>query len=197
MLFYIAGRVSDQTILEFGTHSDFNLTDFRTAFAQRFGGVYTDYYIYSVDVSNADTVRAMKPDEEFTAVWQDGAIIGLDFTIEDTYRIMRFEPRDENGAVNDTLTANGTDYLDITASVWNPSLTEIDATFNETLQIPIINPDKKHAFIKALFNSGVSVKRFKTLEYGVWNIPCNFKFKDYHIKTTSEQVLDINALMDL
>jgi hypothetical protein len=196
MLFFVAGKIADQTTLEWGIRNNFNLTDFRSAFAKNYGGEYTDYYIYSVDESNAGAVRAMKGDE-FVVVWEDGAITGLDFTPEDTYRIMRFEPRDENGDVNDTLIANGVDYVDITATVWDPTLTNIDTSFNSDVFVPIINPDKKLAEVKITFTNGVSVKRFKTTEYGTWNIPTGYKFKDQKIKITNEMVLDIHAIMNL
>jgi hypothetical protein len=162
----------------------------------RFGGVPNDYFVY---VNSDDSIEAKRvmAEDEFVPVWNNGVITGLDFTPEDSYRIMRFEPRDENGNVNDTLTANGVDYVDITASIWVAGLSAIDTTFNESLQIPIINPDKKQAYIKTAFVNGIATKRFKTLEYGVWNIPNKYKFKDQHIKITDEEVLDINALMDL
>jgi hypothetical protein len=196
MLFYIVGKIADHTILEVGTRAPFNLTDLRSAYASNFGGVYTDYYIYSIEESNPLAIRALREDE-YNVVWEDDAITGLDFTPEDTYRIMRFEPRDENEIVNDTLTANGVDYIDITASVWDCNVSAIDITFNNTILIPITNPDKKTAFVKTTFINGIATKRFKTLEYGIWNIPNGYKFKEDHIKITNEQILDINALMDI
>ena len=54
MVLYIAGKISDKSILESGFRSEFNLTDFKSAFANNYGGVYTDYYIYQDDETSED-----------------------------------------------------------------------------------------------------------------------------------------------
>jgi hypothetical protein len=196
MLFYITGKIADKTIIEYGFRSPFNLTDLRTAFANNNGGVYTDYYIYSIDETQVDAAR-IKNGDEFDAVWEEDSIVGLSFAKEDNYRILRFQVKDDTNQLNDTVTANGIDKLTIYVSVWNSDLLSIDNTFNETLLLPLTDPDKRNAYVKLTIVNGLASKEFKTTKYGIWNIPNNYKFKEYNLKTTSEIILDINALMDL
>jgi hypothetical protein len=196
MLFYIAGKRTDKSTVESGFRTSFENNQLRQSFANNYGGIYTDYFIYSVDESMVDAER-IRNAEEFDAVWEGEDIIGISFNKEDAYKVLRFQVKDITGVNNDTLIADGVDNLIISVSVWNPGLVDIDTSFNEMILLPLTDPDNRRAFVKLQLVNGLASKEFKTTKYGIWNIPNNYKFEGVNLKTTNEMVLDINALMDL
>ena len=200
-MFYIAVRKDTQVELEKGGNSlDFaNSTQrnaFRLALCNNYGIDNSNLSLFYVAESN-DNVARIRNGDTYALVWEDGEVTGFDFSDEDAKNILRFDVKDENNVTNDTLTANGTDYLTIYAYVFLPDLSGLDTSFNQTILIPIIDPSGKNCFIKTAFVNGVSTKVFKTTNYGIWKIPNGYRFTDVPLKISNEITYDINATLDL
>jgi hypothetical protein len=200
-MFFIAARKDTKVELEKGGRNlDFTNSAIRAAFRSslctNYGITDANLSFLYVDEANAAAPRIMNGDN-YSIVWDSDEIVGLDFSNEDSLNILRFNVKDENDVVNDTVTANDVDYLTIYAYVFKSDLSEIENTFNDTLLIPIINPYGNQCFIKTTFENGVATKIFKTKEYGIWKIPNGYKFPNHSIKISKEIVYDINATLDL
>jgi len=136
MLFYIAAKKADKTIVESGFRSSFNLTDFRAALAANYGGVPADYYVFSTDETDARAQRAKKGDE-LSPVWAGAAmdeISDIEFSKEDAKPILRL-------AIDKiSMMADGIDKVVVTASILLPDKSAIDNTFEGSIDIPCISP---------------------------------------------------------
>jgi len=200
-MFYVAARKDTKVELEKGGNSlDFtNPTHrdaFRAALCNNHGIVDNNLSLFYMAESDANVIRIRNGDT-YALVWTDGDVTGFDFSDEDAKNILRFDVKDENNETNDTITANGTDYLTIYAYVFLPDLSELDTSFNQTILIPIIDPSGKNCFIKTTFVNGVSTKVFKTTNYGIWRIPNGYRFADVPLKISNEIAYDINATLDM
>jgi len=200
-MFFIAARKDTKEELETGGRNlDFANSairaTFRSSLCANYGITDANLSFLYVDEANAAATRVTNGDN-YSIVWDSDEIVGLDFSNEDALNILRFNVKDENDVVNDTVTANGVDYLTIYAYVFKSDLSEIENTFNDTLLIPIINPYGMQCFIKTTFENGVATKLFKTKEYGIWRIPNEYRFPNHSLKISKEIVYDINATLDL
>lgn len=197
----IANKI-DQTVVEiFGPASyEPQDTEAINMSVARYGNTFSDYTIFRI-ANETSTQRKISSGEKFSLVWNDivpnGIIVDIDFTIEDSYLILRCLPVGSTGEVTDTLVADGIDYIDINTSIWLPDLSVIDTSFNEILLIPVYDPQKRLTFVKIEFFDGVAVKRFSTTVFGIWNIPLDYRFPNFNVKISTEQILDINALMPI
>lgn len=199
---YIVANKNNQTIVEIFGPSIYEPQDTEAVnmIVAKYGNSFTDYTIFRITNGKLDQQRISSGDK-FSLIWNDvvpnGAIIGIDFTDEENYLILRCLPIGSSGQVTDTLIADGIDYIDITTMIWLPDLSAIDTSFNETLLIPVYDPQGKITFVKVEFVDGSAVKRFMTTSFGIWTIPIDYRFPDNNIKISTEQVLDINALMPI
>ena len=200
-MFYVAARKDTQVELEKGSNS-LNFTNpthrdaFRAALCNNYGIVDSNLSLFYMAESN-DNVARIRNGDTYALVWTDGEVTGFDFSDEDAKNILKFDVKDENNETNDTLTANGTDYLTIYAYVFLPDLSELDTSFNKTILIPIIDPSGKNCFIKTTFVNGAASKVFKTTNYGIWKIPNGYRFADVPLKISNEMIYDINATLDI
>lgn len=190
------GRKTDHKVLEASCRAPYDQESLRTAVVTNYGGLSEDYVFYAIEETAIEAVRYMRGDE-CSFVWGGDAITGIDFTKEDSYKVMRFFVTDENGQESDTLVANGIDYLTISASIWDHEMLNMDSTFSGEVLVPLMDPDKRMAYTKIMFVDGEAQKIFKTTKYGIWRIPNKHKFTDINVITTNETALDINAIMDL
>lgn len=197
---YILARKSDQTIIEVigPVLKEPSNSEIISMGVAKYGNDTNDYTVFRIADGDQNQKR-ISAGEKFDLVWNDdnSGIIDIDFAIEESFLVLRCLPIGSSGDTTDTLVADGIDYIDITTSIWLSDLSVIDTTFNQTLQIPIYNPQKKLTYARVTFVDGISVKRFRTTEYGIWNIPLGYKFEEANVKISSEQVLDINALMPI
>ena len=201
MYFYVAARIDTQVELEKGGNSlDFTNPKqnnaFRSALGTNYGIADDNLSLFYVAESDASVAR-IRSGDEYALVWTNGEVTGFDFSDEDAKNILRFDVKDENNETNDTLTANGVDYLTVYAYVFLPDLSAVDTSFNQTLLIPIIDPSGKTCFIKTAFVNGTASKVFKTTNYGIWRIPNGYRFANVPLKISNEIKYDINATLDI
>lgn len=199
---YIIANKNDQTITEiFGPASyEPDDTEAINMSVAKYGNTFSDYSLFRIE-NSTHIQRKISSGEKFALIWDDivpkGIIVDVDFTAEDSYLILRCEPVGSSGEVTDTLVADGVDYIDIGISVWLFDLSAIDTSFNEILLIPVYDPQRRLTFVKVEFFEGVAVKRFSTTSFGIWNIPLDYRFPTVDVKISTEQILDINALMPI
>ncbi len=201
-MWFFAGNKLNKALLEYGGRDiDINNTviidSFKNSLATNYNVELTNLSFF-VEQDNSSNISRIVNGDEFSLAWDsNNCISGFDFSKEDSRNILRFEVRDETGEYNDTVLANGVDYLSIMAYIFLPDFSNIDTTFNETMLIPIKSPSNITAYIKVLFVNGIANKIFKTKEYGIWTIPNGYKFKDINLKISTEMVYDINATLDM
>jgi hypothetical protein len=170
MLFYIAGKVSTSATVETGFRSSFDLNPFRQALATNYGGDYTDYYIYSVDETDADAIR-IKNGDDFVAVWTGNQITGVSFTVEDSKKCI-------SSTTDRTLfMADNREQLMLSLSILKADKSGVDDAFNEFIDIPIKSPDKIYK-MRFRFINGKSSRSIKTDVPGSWIFPSQ-KINDY------------------
>lgn len=194
---YIIANKNDQTIVEiFGPASyEPDDTEAINMCVAKYGNTFSDYSLFRIE-NNTNTQRKISSGEKFSLIW-DGIIVGIDFTAEESYLILRCVPIGSNGEVTDTLIADGIDYIDISISVWLYDLSVIDTSFNEILLIPVYDPQRRLTYVKVEFSEGIAIKRFSTTSFGIWTIPLDYRFPNVDVKISTEQILDINALMSI
>ena len=175
MVFYVAGKIATHTTLESGFRSEFNLTDFRSAFANNYGGVYTDYYIYSVDESTADAIR-IKNGDDWTAVWTGDAITGVSFATEDAKEWI------DVTADRTIFMADGMETILLKASMLLANKSGVDTSFNTTVNIPL-NTSEGAKKLQFRFISGKASRSVTTKVSGSWRFPAG-KVTGYRTNST-------------
>jgi hypothetical protein len=163
MLFYIVGKISNKSTIESGIRSPFDLTAFRTSVATNYGGVYTDYFVYSIDETTADAVR-VKNGDDWTAVWTGNAITGVSFSTEDSKKWL------EVSADRVSLMADGKESALIKVSVLTANKSGTDTSFVGTIDIPMSTPEGQKA-VQFRFIGGRASRSIKAVKSGVWLIP--------------------------
>lgn len=172
------------------------IDSYKNSLSINYGVEVTDLSLLHYTEAQTPAIR-IRQGEEYTGVWVAGELTEVDFTLEDSYRILRFNVQNAQGETTDTLEADGVDSLLVSAYVFLADLSGVDTTFNGSLMIPITSPAGTQAYIKTLFTNGLASKNFKTREYGIWRIPGGFKFREENIKISKERVYDINATLSL
>jgi len=165
MLFYAAGKISDHTTLESGFRSPFNLTDFRSAFAANYGGVYTDYFIYSVDESTADAIR-VKNGDDWVAVWTGDDITGVSFATEDAKKWI------DVTADRTIFMADGVEAVLLKASVLLANKSGVDTAFDANIDIPVQTSEGSRK-LRFRFISGKASRAVTTTVAGNWTFPAS------------------------
>jgi len=162
VVFWIAGRISDKVTVEYGFRDEFSLNPFRSAIANNYGGAYTDYYIYSVDESDADALR-VKDGDEFSAAWTDDAITGLDFSEQDARKWIRFYASKSN------IIVGGSDEVIVSSKVYESDKSEIDTTFSENVDVMINTPLRSYK-MRFTFSQGQASRIIVPDVAGEWFI---------------------------
>jgi len=175
------------------------------------GDVPSNYHVYYLSNDSVDAIRLLSNDD-FTLVWSDvdhgsegilREIVGVDFSIEDNRRLIKFLALDPDTGVDkkDECLANGVDSILIKCVACDPSdetLETIDTSFEGELNVPFIDPDRRRGFAKVVFTQGIGEKLFKTTKYGEWHIPNRYKYSlEKNAKNFPGASYDINALLDL
>lgn len=204
MEMYLVVRKADKSLVEQSGAYSSPMPDNNTILlnvVNRNGGKTTDYEVYSI--TDDSTVERVLNGDEYSLVWSDGVVTGLNFSPEDLKRILIFvgvDPDNTNERKNEIL-ANGVDTTLIQCTAYisyeSDEVNKVDTNFNETLLIPFDSPSGKRAFSKITFVSGCAEKNFKTTEYGLWKIPSKYKFTEKNAKIYPNYKYEINALLDI
>jgi hypothetical protein len=173
MLFYMIGRKSDKKILEMGFRSVFDAAAFLSAVAANYGGIPSDYIVYTVDESDAKAQRINRGDA-FTPAWTGAgtasAVSDIDFTTEDTKKILRY-------ATDQTIVIAGGASFTVTVTVILADSSGVDIAFGSTVDIPVRMPDRT-AKMRFAFVKGVATRTIIPADSGTWIFPSG-KFGDY------------------
>ena len=163
MVLYIAGRISDHTTLESGFRSEFNLTDFRSAFAANYGGVYTDYYIYQDSETSSDSLR-IKNGDDWIAVWTGDAITGISFATEDAKKWI------DVSIDRTSFMADNSESVLLKASVLLANKSGVDTAFDGNIDIPVHTSEGSRK-LRFRFISGKASRAVTTTVAGIWRFP--------------------------
>lgn len=169
---YITGRISDRAIVEnTDISSNVDLAAYKTAIAINHGGLPADYFIFSLASDSVDAKRICAGDE-YVVVWDNNTITGLDFTIEDTrklFMIKTVDP-DNTSVIKDTIVGNNVDSIIIQTRTCFADGT-LDTSVNASALIPVIVPDRRTIYLKAVIVNGVGNEiTFKTALEGIWSV---------------------------
>jgi len=163
MVLYIAGKIATHTTLESGFRSEFNLTDFRSAFANNYGGVYTDYYIYQDAETSADSIR-IKDGDDFVAVWTGNTITGVSFAAEDAKKWV------DVSVDRTSFMADNSESVLLKASVLLANKSGVDTAFNENIDIPVHTSEGSRK-LRFRFINGKASRAVTTTVAGIWRFP--------------------------
>lgn len=204
MEMYLVVRKADQTLVEQSGVYSSPMPDNNTILTNvvnKNGGETTDYEVYSI--TDDSTIERVLDGDEYSLVWNDGDVTGLNFSPEDSKRLIIFKcvNPDNNDELKLEIVADGVDTTLIQCTVYisyeSDDVNEVDTNFNETLLIPFDSPSGKRAFSKLTFVNGYTEKSFKTTEYGLWRIPSKYKFAGKNAKSYPNYKYEINALLDI
>lgn len=204
MEMYLVVRKADQTLVEQSGAYSSPMPDNNTILTNvvnNKGGETTDYEVYSI--TDDSTIERVLAGDEYSLVWNDGAVTGLNFSPEDSKRLIIFKGvnPDNTDELKLEIIADGVDSTIVQCTAYvsyeSDSVNEVDTNFNETLLIPFNTPSGKRAFSKLQFVNGYAEKNFKTTEYGLWTIPSKYKFAGKNAKSYPNYKYEINALLDI
>jgi hypothetical protein len=163
-MFYIIGRKSSNEIVEKSQiFTPVDMASYMAALRKNYG---EECSIFALE-DNDDQVKRIKNGDEFAAVWDDDEIFGLDFSIEDNKKILKFE------SDKTSFVADGIDSVNISVSVLTPA-EKLDKTFNDVLDIPV-SIGKITAKIRFTFENGVANREIKTMNPGTLVCPLNYR----------------------
>jgi len=204
MEMYLVVRKADKTLVEqSGAYSSPMPSNniILTNIVKKYGGETTDYEVYSI--TDDPTIERVLNGDEYSLIWNDNAVTGLDFLLEESKRLIVFRGANPNNTdeLKLEIMADGVDSTLIQctayASYESDDVNEVDTDFNETLLVPFDSPSGRRAFSKLQFVNGYAEKNFKTTEYGLWRIPSKYKFVGKNAKSYPNYKYEINALLDI
>ena len=132
------------------------------------GGKKEDYLVYHIEDASEDYNRLLKQDD-CEAILENGKIIGIDFSKEDSKKSIKFWTDNSENRV--CKYDDGTcDDLFISAEVLTPD-GERDTTFNGSLRFPIAAPSQKMVEVEINFVDGFKTHKFLPNHYGVYQVP--------------------------
>lgn len=171
-MYLIIGKKSDHKILNIQGITNVDISTYKLAIANSYGGISSDY---SICILNEITyLRAIKG-EEYTVTWVDDEIIGLDFSIYESKNKIRFF------SAKSEILADGIEKSRISIKLKN--LSDVDLSTNISgYYIPIDGP--LNTVIKKVdFISGVAQFDFKSTIPGKYKIPSESQLQigDYRI----------------
>lgn len=201
---FIIARKSDEKIIKVsGTYADGQTPSKETMLpkiVKEFGGTIDDYEYLFVDDKSDAANRAMEGDS-FSLIWKEESIDEKDLT-KTTNKIdsVDFTPEDSKSWIKVTSdksivnTNDENDKATITFEVLKADKSGVDSTFQETIDLSIISPDKRIAYISLTFTKGKSVVNFMPTIFGRWVLMANSKrFNDFRI----DNQIEIHARMPL
>lgn len=157
---YIVGNIRDRQIVRVsGTYAFGDPSDDKIVLT--LGGVRDDYSILHISDNSEAALRLLNGDE-FDPVWEDYALVGFDFSKEDSKPWIEFE-FDKTEIVGD-----GLDFLSYSGRILKGGV--VDTSINETVHIPVISPaEGPHTFPIEVVD-GEASGEFATTDCGHWNI---------------------------
>jgi len=203
---YVLGKISDQSYLRYEKFNSEQTKvptaeDVKNNNAKVLGIDATDIYVYT-STDTTDINRVINNDE-FTLNWLNSEITGLDFSSEDSKRliVLKGVDPDDTSTMKLEIIANNTDVSLVQCTAYisyeSEEVNEVDTNFNETLLVPFDPPTGRRAFSRLKFVNGYAEKSFKTSTYGVWEIPNKYKFAGQNAKIYPGYEYQINALLDI
>jgi hypothetical protein len=135
---------------------------------ENFGGVVDDYSMYRTD--DIDIANRLKNDDDFTAVMDgQGNITSLDFSIEDNRLLVGLSTNREGDKIralpNDTY-----DPINIIVQVYEPDGETLNTTYNGTVDVIVVNPNRQKRYIEAVITNGTLTTAFVPHHSGIYEI---------------------------
>lgn len=169
---YLVGSKSDKQLLYRSSTYSSNEPSDQIIFANiidKYSGTATDYCIFRINDATIASVRIQNGDE-FSLVWDNNIITGVDFTLEDSKPWIRFYT--DNG--KSEILADNMDASVLIIEMWYADKSGIDTSFNSSIRFTVATPTGP-AVIKCKFTSGICYKQIRTNLFGDWIFPSNQK----------------------
>lgn len=179
---FIIGRKSDESfVVNTGTYSSLpSESDILKWAVDTYGGKTEDYSLYVADQNAIDRIMG---GDSFELIWEDNEVVGADFSIEDSKQRM-------NVSCDKVIVKkDGIDKVHITAKVYYPNTTDIDANFEESILIPMSTPAGVRELM-ATFTNGICEYDFEphlhTTSVGEYKIPCVARIDDFKVDSSAD-----------
>jgi hypothetical protein len=171
-MYFITGRIVDQAIVEKTEISNnVDIAAYKEAIATNYGGISTDYSIYNLD-SGSTEANNIRNGYECTFIWTNNEITGVDFSIEYNRKLftIRTVDPDNKAVVKDTMIGDNIDSIILQIKTCFADET-LDPSVNATALIPVIVPDGRIIYLKAIIVNGIGNEIvFKTLLEGILSV---------------------------
>jgi hypothetical protein len=164
-MFFIAASISTGKIIEKGINSLTvkEIDKFKEALSVNYSVTPADIDIYTVDEKSPDSEK-IASGAEYTIVKTGGLITGIDFSSEDTKKILKAS------CSSPKILANGLDTTVVTMEIWKADGSAIDTGYNKTDDIDIQTPSGIFP-ARFVFSNGVLTYNIITSKPGRWKIP--------------------------
>ena len=199
-MMYVIGQLSTgEFVMRTGEYISGTLPSSDSLLAKAFtdsGIGVADLRLYTV--TDPAVIERINKDHEYVLTWTDLEITGIDFSLEDSKRMVVFKATDptDPDIMKLEIVGDGVDYSRILVQVYLPDMSGIDTNYNESVKIPFVDPDNRKASLYVNIVNGLAYRDFRSTKYGVWSIISGHNFEGLNAKVYPA-VYDIEVLLNL